>query len=107
MGDNLENDKVAEDVKALENFVLDIESLNDLYKWGNKVNFFEISGMARAEIRHSNVLAWLFDANQNHGLGDIVIKKFIQKILRSNGISGDDLFKFSCEKRVAKHRHFT
>lgn len=70
--------------RSLENLMLDVEELNKLSKWNNKINFFEITGMTNKEIKHSNFLAWLFDANANHQLGDKVIKRFIQKVILAN-----------------------
>lgn len=46
---------------ALKNSLLDIECLNPLKEWTNKVNMFEILKISRAEIRHSNMLSWLLD----------------------------------------------
>ena len=73
-----------EEKKVLEDFLLDIDCLDQLSKWTNDVNFFEITGMVKKEIKHSNFLAWLFDANANHQLGDNIIRPFIQKVIESN-----------------------
>lgn len=70
--------------EVLEKFVLDIDCLDKLSKWKNEVNFFRITGMTNQEIKHSNFLAWLFDSNANHNLGDKVIKTFIQKVIKNN-----------------------
>lgn len=58
------------DEEALQNFLLDIDCLDELNIWTEKFNLFDILNCSRAEIRHSNMLAWLFDANENHGVGD-------------------------------------
>lgn len=36
-------------------------------------NIFQILNIARAEIRHSNFLAWLLDPNGTHGLGRLFL----------------------------------
>lgn len=38
---------------------------------------FEILKISRAEIRHSNMLSWLLNPKENHGLGDSVLRGFI------------------------------
>jgi hypothetical protein len=70
--------------EELENFMMNIEELDKLSKYQNEVNFFEITGMVSKEIKHSNFLAWLFNSNANHGLGDKFIRKFMQKVIKAN-----------------------
>lgn len=86
-----------EENKALEKLLLDIDILNELDKWTNDVNFFEISGMTNQEIKHSNTLAWFFNPNENHGFEDQVIRRFLQKVVSANvGVVKDvDIFDIS------------
>lgn len=72
------------DEEALQNFLLDIDCLDELNIWTDKFNLFDILKISRAEIRHSNMLAWLFDANENHGLGDKFFKCVVQKLVESD-----------------------
>ena len=44
-------------------------------------NIFDAIGGVRAELRHSNFLAFLFSPNRSHGLGSIVLQKIIRTIL--------------------------
>lgn len=46
-------------------------------------NIFQILGVARTEIRHSNFLGWLLDPNGNHGLGKLFLTKFLRGISTS------------------------
>lgn len=78
--------------EALENFLLDIDCLNELNIWTEKFNLFDVLKISHAEIRHSNMLAWLFDANENHGIGDRFIKKIIQKIAENDRQKRYDVF---------------
>lgn len=64
--------------KALEEFLKDIEILEPLERIRSEFNVFETLGIIHTEIRHSRVLSWLLDPSENHGLGDYVLKKFIQ-----------------------------
>lgn len=72
-----------DDAKALKDFLLDIECLDPLSEWTSKFNLFDILKITRTEIRHSNMLSWLLNPNENHGLGDNVIKGFIQYVVTS------------------------
>jgi hypothetical protein len=56
----------------------ELESLEDAL---SEFNLFEALGSINSEIRHSNFLGWIFDPNNNHGLGDIVVKRFLQRAL--------------------------
>jgi hypothetical protein len=49
-----------------------------------EVNLMEILGVANRELQHSNFLAWLFNPNESHGLGDLAIKEFIKLYYREN-----------------------
>lgn len=66
--------------KALKNFLLDIDCLNKVSPWINKFNVFDVLKLENFEIRHSNMLAWLLDPNENHGLGDKVLLGLIKFI---------------------------
>lgn len=79
--------------KALTNFLLDIDCLQELSKWSDKFNIFDVLKASRNEIRHSNMLAWLLDANENHGLGDNYLRHFFQNLIQETEIK-DDIFKF-------------
>lgn len=43
-------------------------------------NIFDILKISRAEIRHSNFLGWLLDPNENHGLKELVLNRFLRDI---------------------------
>lgn len=68
----------SEDEKALREFLLDIGCLNKLSKWTDRFNLFDVLKITRTEIRHSNVLAWLLDPHENHGLGSTVLQGFVR-----------------------------
>lgn len=80
------------DEEALQNFLLDIDCLDELSMWTEKFNIFDVLKISRTEIRHSNILAWLFDANENHGLGDKFVKKVMQKFIEKNLNGKFDVF---------------
>lgn len=80
------------DEQVLENFLLDIDCLDELSMWTEKFNIFDVLKISRTEIRHSNMLAWLFDANENHGLGDKFVKKIMQKFVENDLTGKFDVF---------------
>lgn len=78
-----EVEKGKDDATALKEFLLDIECLDPLSEWTSKFNLFDILKISRVEIRHSNMLSWLLNPNENHGLGDSVLRGFIQFVVTS------------------------
>lgn len=56
-------------------------------------NIFEILGVSRTEIRHSNFLSWLLDPNGTHGLGKLFLIKFLRDLAISDIAKGLDEFK--------------
>lgn len=79
------------DLLALKEFLLDIDCLDPLDEWADKFNLFDVLGIARMEIRHSNIIGWLLDPNENHGLGDAVIRGFLNHVATASG-GGVDVF---------------
>lgn len=50
----------------------------------NRFNPLKILGVQEFEIRHSNMLAWLFNPQGHHGLQDKIFKRVICEILKEN-----------------------
>lgn len=50
----------------------------------NRFNPIEVMRMARQEIRHSAILAWLLDPRETHGFGDQFLKGFLAEALRGD-----------------------
>lgn len=70
-------------IKALEHLIIENEDFQELKKRIGGFNIFEAMGAVRQELRHSNFIAFLLDPNRSHGLGDICLKKFLQRVLQS------------------------
>ena len=77
------------------------ESLSDLVKDANlellemhlaKPNIFSILKIEKAEIRHSNFLAWLLDPSGSHNLNDRVLKWFLKEVFSDQKIDWMDEF---------------
>ena len=76
------------DYKSLEEFVVGNSDLEELEGHLEKFNIFEAIGVVRQELRHSNFLAFLLDPNQNSGLGQAFLKRFLQRAI-SNSINSE------------------
>lgn len=70
------------DLQALERFIVDNDDLLALEEAIGRFNIFDALGVARAEIRHSNFLAWLLDPSESHGQGDLFLKAVLMDLLR-------------------------
>lgn len=79
--------------EVLQNFLLDIDCLDELNPWTSKLNIFDVLKVSRIEIRHSNMLAWLLNPNENHGLGELFIKGIIQRIVENEYVGKFNIFK--------------
>ncbi len=66
--------------EALLSFMTDINCLDKLLPWIDDINIFSVLKLKRVEIRHSNMLAWLLDPNENHGLGCSFLYGFLSKL---------------------------
>lgn len=64
-------------LSLLNDFILHIDCLDELRSYTNEANIFNILRLNHFEIRHSNMLAWLLNPNENHGLGDRLLKKVL------------------------------
>ena len=69
-----------DDLLALRRFVVDCPELRDLEKHLDRFNIFRVLRLQDHEIRHSNVLAWLLDPNENHGLGDMFLRRWLMRV---------------------------
>jgi hypothetical protein len=81
-----ENEEVKEQINFLENFIYNDEIQEILYRINNNImdfNILEITGMGTYEIKHSNILAWLFDNNE-HNLGYKIFDNFLKKVVEEN-----------------------
>lgn len=58
----------------------DSQEFTYLHNHFNRFNPFKVLQVDNYEIRHSNVLAWLMDPQQNHDLGAYFIKKLLAKV---------------------------
>ena len=67
--------------EKLETLALNTSDLAELNKRQSEVNIFEVLQVEKTEIRHSNILAWLLDPEESHGLGDSFLRGCIKAVI--------------------------
>jgi len=71
-------------LKGLYNQLINDENFDRLELGLHQPNIFEILRISKAEIRHSNFLAWILNPKNPHGIGDVFLKKFLREIFSSS-----------------------
>lgn len=72
----------SEERVELERFVIENDDLLMLESLLGKFNIFDALGITRAEIRHSNFLAWILDPAESHGQGQLFLKALLMDLLK-------------------------
>ena len=65
----------------LDRFLADNTELEELSARLSQFNVFSALKIEQAEIRHSNVLAWILNPRESHGLSEIVLRRILSNIL--------------------------
>lgn len=74
--------------KALLVLLQDVESFEKLSKYSTRINIFDVLKISRTEILHNNMLGWLLDPNESHGLKDAFLYGVLARL--SDSIPDDD-----------------
>ena len=80
----------SKEIELLEKFLLDNPELQKLEGMLSQFNVFETLNIVNAEVRHSNVLAWLLNPAENHGLGNFFLSQFLKHFISENKYSLSD-----------------
>ncbi|MCK8825535.1 PD-(D/E)XK nuclease family protein [Fuchsiella alkaliacetigena] len=72
------------EVDLLNSFITNNKELELLEAKLNKFNPFKILQIEGYELKHSNILFWLLDPKENHGLRDEFLKRMVCDVLHSN-----------------------
>jgi hypothetical protein len=75
------------DLDTLNRLIVDCPDLEHLESMLGGFNLFQVLKFEYGEIRHSNVLAWLLDPSESHGLNETFLKKWLMRIVHET--SGD------------------
>jgi hypothetical protein len=71
-------------VKALNALVVDSAELRQLEKLLGNFNLFRVLRFEHGEIRHSNVLAWLLQPEEAHGLRDLFLRRWLMRVFHDS-----------------------
>lgn len=66
----------------MERFIVENDDLLLLESRIGRFNIFDALGIARAEIRHSNFLAFILDPAESHGQGQLFLKALLMDLLK-------------------------
>lgn len=77
---------------VLENLLLDIDIFNELKNFTNDVNIFDVLKIANAELKHSIVLAYIFNPNETHNLGSKPLEILFRKLSMNSQINQLEIF---------------
>ena len=80
----MEDPLISYEIESLERFLLDNPKLDRLEGILSQFNIFETLKIVQAEVRHSNVLAWLLDPTANHGIGSYFLQHFLKVFVSEN-----------------------
>lgn len=75
----------------LNKFITDCPEFRELQSHIGQFNIFRVLGIEDAEIRHSNMLAWLFTPGESHGLGDRFLKQYLMLVSHDSQSNSDSL----------------
>jgi len=79
---NLQTDK--DQYRILDKFLVNNTKLEELSAKLSIFNIFKALRIEKAEIRHSNVMAWLLNPQESHGLGQAFLRRVLSTILLDN-----------------------
>jgi hypothetical protein len=68
--------------RELTELVMNCPELTQLEARLVRFNIFRILRADRAELRHSNMLAWLFQPDEGHGFGESFLRRWLMRIMR-------------------------
>ncbi|MEI7910841.1 MAG: PD-(D/E)XK nuclease family protein [Verrucomicrobiota bacterium] len=76
-----DSDKISADYAALNELIVNCPEFERLEALLGGFNLFQVLKFEHGEIRHSNVLAWIVDPNESHGLDSSFLKKWLMRVI--------------------------
>ena len=74
---------------AFEKLFVNNGALSEIEAYIQRFNPIKVMKMEHMEIRHSAILAWLFDPKESHGLEDKFLKAFLSEAIRGRDEKGN------------------
>src|SRR5205807_611078 len=72
------------DYAVLNDLIVNCPDFEHLEALLGGFNLFQVLDFEHGEIRHSNVLAWILDPAQSHGLDDSFLKKWLMRVIHES-----------------------
>jgi len=76
-----DSDKIKADYAALNELIVNCPEFEQLEALLGGFNLFQVLKFEHGEIRHSNVLAWIMDPSESHGLDSTFLKKWLMRVI--------------------------
>ena len=76
--------KNAADHASLNELIVNCPEFEQLEALLGGFNLFQVLKFEHGEIRHSNVLAWIMDPNESHGLDSLFLKKWLMRVIHES-----------------------
>ena len=76
-----DSEQIRADYKALNELIVNCSDFDKLETLLGGFNLFQVLKFEHGEIRHSNVLAWILDPQESHGLDSIFLKKWLMRVI--------------------------
>jgi hypothetical protein len=73
------------DYAALNDLIVNCPDFHRLESLLGGFNLFQVLKFEHGEIRHSNVLAWILDPAESHGLDSLFLKKWLMRVMHESG----------------------
>ncbi len=69
------------DYEALNRLIVNCPEFEELERLLGGFNLFQVLKFEYGEIRHSNVLGWILDPSESHGLDETFLKKWLMRVI--------------------------
>lgn len=76
-----ETQKVLDDLNSL---VVNCAELREVERLLGNFNLFRVLRFEHGEIRHSNILAWLLQPEESHGLKDLFLRRWLMRVFHES-----------------------
>lgn len=68
-------------IRDMNELIVNCPELRELEKILGTFNIFRVLGATYHELRHSNMLAWLLQPEESHGLRDLFLRRWLMRVL--------------------------
>ncbi len=81
---NISTPETQEALNDLNSLVVNCSELREVERLLGNFNLFRVLRFEHGEIRHSNVLAWLLQPEESHGLKDLFLRRWLMRVFHES-----------------------